>query len=72
MEGLTLAEAILTTASGEIKALVEFLKTEDDQSHAFHFLALDDANFHRLVSSLKLMPSNGWAEDPQTNRPVAG
>jgi hypothetical protein len=61
---LTLAEVVLTTDSGPVKALVEFLeKTKDGSSRPFRFIALDDPDFNRLVSVLQALRRQGLAEN---------
>lgn len=75
MAALTLAEVVLNTASGPVKALVEFLKPqgqENSQSRAFRFVALDDPDFQRLAATIKLMSSKDQAEDRQGNRQAEG
>lgn len=65
---LALAEADLTTTSGPVNALVEFLKPQPvgvANSRAFRFVAMDDADFHRLVTTLQAMSKQGWTEDPR-------
>jgi hypothetical protein len=54
---LALTEVVLTTPSGPVAALVEFLKpaTKEDSSRAFRFVALDDTDFNRLVATLQFM-----------------
>jgi hypothetical protein len=60
---LTLAEVILTTDSGPVKALVEFLgKTKGSSSRAFRFIALDDPDFNRLVAVLQALRQQGLGE----------
>jgi len=61
---LTLAEVVLTTDSGPVKALVEFLgKTKDGSSRAFRFIALDDPDFNRLVAVLQTLRKQGLGEN---------
>lgn len=61
---LTLAEVILTTPSGPIKALVEFLGKAKDSgsSRPFRFVALDDPDFNRLVAMLQAMRKRGLTD----------
>jgi hypothetical protein len=61
---LTLAEVILSTDSGPVKALVEFLgKTKDGFSRPFRFIALDDPDFNRLVAVLQSLRKRGLGEN---------
>lgn len=62
---LTLAEVVLTTATGEVRALVEFLNPqmhEGSPARPFRFIALDDADFNCLVSTLQTMRKQGLIE----------
>jgi hypothetical protein len=63
---LSLAEVVLTTPSGSVTAMVEFLKQPPQESssvRAFRFVALDDPDFNRLVATLQSMRKQGWAEN---------
>jgi hypothetical protein len=61
---LSLAEVVLTTDSGPVKALVEFLgKAKDGSSRAFRFIALDDPDFNRLVAVLQALRKQGLGEN---------
>ena len=65
---LAFAEADLTTTSGPVNALVEFLKPQPAggaNSRAFRFVAMNDADFDRLVNTLQAMSKQGWTEDPR-------
>jgi len=65
---LALAEADLTTTSGPVNALVEFLKPQPAggaNSRAFRFVTMNDADFDRLVNTLQAMSKQGWTEDPR-------
>src|SRR5215471_18274275 len=65
---LGLAEVVLTTSSGPVKALVEFLRPqgkEKSSSRAFRFVALDDPDFNRLAATLQSMRKQGLAENPR-------
>ena len=65
---LALAEADLTTTAGPVNALVEFLKPQPAggaNSRAFRFVAMNDADFDRLVNTLQAMSKQGWTEDPR-------
>lgn len=62
---ITLAEAVLTTASGPVTALVEFLRAPQGSSGArrpFRFIALDDRDYERLASTVQTMRRQGLAE----------
>ena len=62
---LTLAEVVLNTTSGPVKALVEFLKAQAAEvpaSRPFRFIALDDADYTRLAATLQLMRKQGYGE----------
>jgi hypothetical protein len=57
---LTLAEVVLTTTAGPIKALVELLwKKKDGSSCPFRFVALDDPDFERLATALRSLRKQG-------------
>jgi hypothetical protein len=61
---LSLAEVVLTTDSGPVNALVEFLgKTKDGASRPFRFIALDDPDFNRLVAVLQSLRRQGLGEN---------
>jgi hypothetical protein len=63
---LSLAEVVLTTTSGPVKALVEFLKPQTKEnlaSRPFKFVALDDPDFHRLASTIQEMRRRGLGEE---------
>ncbi len=63
---LSLAEVVLTTASGPVTALVEFLKPQAKDASSprpFRFVALDEGDFNRLVATLQSMRKAGWAEN---------
>jgi len=65
---LGLAEVALTTSTGQVKALVEFLKPqakETPQLRPFRFVALDDPDYQRLAATLQLMTKQGFAENPR-------
>ncbi len=57
-----LAEIVLDTASGPVNALVELLKPLDSSSRPFRFVALDDSDFDRLVTTIQAMRQQGWGE----------
>lgn len=62
---LGLAAVALTTSTGQVNALVEFLKPqtkEAPQLRPFRFVALDDADYQRLAATLQLMTKQGFAE----------
>lgn len=62
---VTIAEARLTTASGPVSGLVEFLRPQQKQTphtYPFRFIALSDADYRRLDATLKLMRKNGLGE----------
>jgi hypothetical protein len=63
---LSLAEVVLTTKAGPVKALVQFLKpqTEGNSSaRPFRFVALDDPDFHRLAGTIQDMRKRGLGEE---------
>lgn len=61
---LSLAEVVLTTPSGPVTALVEFLgRTNEDSSRPFRFVALDDPDFNRLVATLQALRKNNRVEN---------
>ena len=57
LQGGTLAEVEIPTASGPVFALVEFLERKGGAGRpselAFRFVGLDDAHYDRLQSALK-------------------
>lgn len=55
-----LAEVVLNTASGPVTALVELLKPLDSSRRPFRFVALDDSDFERLVTTIRAMRQQGW------------
>lgn len=58
VEELLLAEVVLTTVSGPVSALVEFLDPQirgDFAPRPFRFIALDDSDFKRLAATLQAM-----------------
>jgi len=60
-----LAEIHLTTISGPVRGLVEFLarqKRQSSQARAFRFIALSNADFNRLNSTLRIMRQKGLGE----------
>jgi hypothetical protein len=61
---LSLAEVVLATESGPVKALVEFLKKNKEAPSArpFRFIALDDPDYNRLVTVLQSMRKRGLLE----------
>jgi len=61
---IPLAEVVINTVSGPIKALVEFLKPrhDGDTARPFRMVALDDHDYERLSATLKTMRSQGQAE----------
>jgi hypothetical protein len=62
---VTLAEARLSTASGPVCGLVEFLppqKKTGPNCYPFRFLALSDADHRRLQSTLNVMRKLGLGE----------
>jgi hypothetical protein len=61
---LTLTEVVITTPSGSVKALVEFLGRVqgNSSSRPFRFIALDDPDFKQLVNMLQTMRKQGWME----------
>ena len=74
MADLALAEADLTMTSGPVNALVEFLKPQPvgiANSRAFRFVAMDDADFTRLATTLQAMTKQGWTEDPRRSNSAA-
>jgi len=61
---VTLAEVALTTTAGPVKALVEFMpapKKNSPTSRPFRFIAIDDNDYQRLHSTLKLMLKQGFS-----------
>jgi hypothetical protein len=63
---LSLAEVVLTTMAGPVKALVEFLKPQNKESspaRPFRFVALDDPDFHRLANTIQDMRRRGLGEE---------
>jgi hypothetical protein len=63
---LSLAEVVLSTKSGPIKALVQFLKPQiegNSPPRPFRFVALDDPDFHRLASTIQDMRKRGLGEE---------
>jgi hypothetical protein len=61
---VALAEVVLTTISGPIKALVEFLQApvKGSASRPFRFIALDEGDYQRLAMTLQSMRRQGLAE----------
>jgi hypothetical protein len=61
---VALAEVVLTTISGPIKALVEFLQSpvQGSASRPFRFIALDEGDYQRLAITLQSMRRQGLAE----------
>jgi hypothetical protein len=63
MEEVTLAEVVLMTISGPVKALVEFMQAPRKARPAarpFRFIAIDDNDYQRLNSTLQLMLKQGF------------
>lgn len=63
---LSLAEVVLTTKSGPVKALVQFLKPQlegNSPPRPFRFVALDDPDFHRLAGTIQEMRKRGLGEE---------
>lgn len=63
MDEVTLAEVVLMTIAGPVKALVEFLqapKPARPAARPFRFIAIDDNDYQRLSSTLKLMLKQGF------------
>lgn len=63
---LSLAEVVLTTQSGPVKALVQFLKPQiegNSPPRPFRFVALDDPDFHRLAGTIQEMRRRGLGEE---------
>jgi hypothetical protein len=66
LDDVTIAEAKLKTQSGIVSGLVEFLrpqKSHGPAARAFRFLALGDADYKRLHTTLQLMRQKGYAEE---------
>ena len=62
---VTIAEIRLNTANGPVSGLVEFLRPQNKNAptvYPFRFLALGDADFRRLDSTLRLMRTKGLGE----------
>src|SRR5262249_15118629 len=62
---MTFAEAMIDTASGPVKGLVEFLtkqKKAGAHTYAFRFVALSDGDYKRLNATLALMRKLGLSE----------
>jgi hypothetical protein len=59
---VTLAEVVLMTISGQVKALVEFMPAPmktTPASRPFRFIALDDNDYQRLNTTVQLMLKQG-------------
>src|SRR5579872_2251171 len=66
IEDAPIAEIVLNTATGPINALVEMLRPSAKQginSRPFRFIALNDQDYERLVSTLQTMRRQGLSED---------
>ena len=61
---ITIAEAMIETASGQVRGLVEFLaqKKLGPHTYGFRFIALSDADYKRLHATLALMRKLGLGE----------
>jgi hypothetical protein len=62
---ITIAEAMIETASGQVRGLVEFLLTQKKlgpHTYGFRFIALSDADYKRLHATLALMRKLGLGE----------
>ncbi|HLJ86454.1 MAG TPA: hypothetical protein VKZ53_06500 [Candidatus Angelobacter sp.] len=62
---IALAEVVLETTSGPVNALVELLPPSAKQqpsARPFRFVALDDEDYQRLVSTLQVMRRQGFTE----------
>ena len=62
---ISIAEAMIETASGQVRGLVEFLRTQKKlgpHTYAFRFIALSDADYKRLNATLALMRKLGLSE----------
>lgn len=60
---VTLAEVVLMTISGPVKALVEFMQAQKKSrpgSRPFRFIAIDDNDYQRLNSTVQLMIKQGF------------
>jgi hypothetical protein len=63
---ISIAEAMIETASGQVRGLVEFLRTQKKLSphtYGFRFIALSDADYKRLQATLALMRKLGLGEN---------
>jgi hypothetical protein len=61
----SIAEALIETASGQVRGLVEFLRSQKKlgpHTYAFRFIALSDADYKRLNATLALMRKLGLSE----------
>lgn len=62
---VTIAEARLSTASGPVSGLVEFMrpqKKSGPHTYPFRFIALSDADHRRLHATLQVMRKLGLGE----------
>jgi hypothetical protein len=62
---VSIAEAMIETASGQVRGLVEFLRAPkklNSHSYGFRFIALSDADYKRLQATLTLMRKLGLGE----------
>jgi hypothetical protein len=62
---VTIAEARLSTASGPVSGLVEFMRPQkqtDPHTYPFRFIALSDADHRRLQATLQVMRKLGLGE----------
>jgi hypothetical protein len=62
---VTIAEARLSTASGPVSGLVEFMRPQkkaDPHTYPFRFIALSDADHRRLHATLQVMRKLGLGE----------
>jgi hypothetical protein len=60
----SIAEAQLTTACGPVRGLVEFLRSQsnDSRTYPFRFIALSDNDYQRLQTTLLMMQKLGLAD----------
>jgi hypothetical protein len=62
---VTIAEALLTTSSGPVRGLVEFMRAQSKntpRTYPFRFIALSDGDYQRLNSTLLQMRKLGLGE----------
>jgi hypothetical protein len=68
--GISIAEAMIDTALGPVKGLVEFIRAQKKQgagscTYPFRFIALSDGDYRRLNATLQAMRKLGLSDDPR-------